>query len=143
MGKQDLKAFLKWLRTTQPDKDSIRQFFQDRLLEGDLGRAVLWALREGERRGYRFTWLCVTHKGVRRVNEGCDHYKLRYWGSTASNQNILWYQISKRTDAPRRLGRLRGPRRVLGQLTSRPLLRVLARANGCATGSPEPCVRSF
>ena len=76
---EDLKAFLKWLRTTQPDKDSIRQFFQDRLLEGDLGRAVLWALREGERRGYRFTWLCVTHKGVRRVNEAA----LRAMGITA------------------------------------------------------------
>ena len=31
--------------------------------------------------------------------------------------------------------------RVFGQLTSRPLLRVLARAKGCETGSPEPCGR--
>ena len=76
---EDLKAFLKWIRTNQPDKDAVREFFQDRLLDGDLGRAVLWALQEGLRRGYRFTWLCVTHKGVRRVNEAA----LRAMGITA------------------------------------------------------------
>ena len=75
-----LKSFLRTIRSTQPTKAYVRDFFtDDNLLDGDLGRAVLWALREGARRGYRFTWLCVTHKGVHRIN----HAALRAMGITA------------------------------------------------------------
>ena len=31
--------------------------------------AAKWTLVQAQQRGYDFTWLCVTHKGVRRVNQ--------------------------------------------------------------------------
>ena len=66
---ESLKEFLGTIRTTQPEKPYLREFFASRLLSRSVQEAVTWSLHEGVSRGVRFTWLCVTHKGVERVNE--------------------------------------------------------------------------
>ena len=66
---EELKAFLTLCRTTQPDKSTLRAFFDGRLLDCSLQQAVSWSLHRGIAIGKRFTWLCVTHKGVAKVNE--------------------------------------------------------------------------
>ncbi len=66
---EDLKSFLQTIRTRQPARSYLRDFFGERHLSGVLRRAVWWTLSEEKRRGTRFTWLCVTHKrGVQQVN---------------------------------------------------------------------------
>ena len=49
-------------------KDELRAFFQDRFLSGSLSKAVHWTLLRGLDENVRYTWLCVTKKGVAKVN---------------------------------------------------------------------------
>ena len=69
---ESLTAFLSTIRTTQPDKTYVQDFFHNRILMRSVREAVLWSLQEGVRRGVRFTWLCVTHKGVTSRGAPCD-----------------------------------------------------------------------
>ena len=64
-----LKDFLGTIRTTQPEKAYLKDFFAGRLLCRSVREAVQWSWHEGLRVGVRYTWLYVTHKGVARVNE--------------------------------------------------------------------------
>ena len=63
-----LKAFLKAIRVGQPLKSFLAEFWEGSLISGSILAAVRWTLLQAETRGYDFTWLTVTHKGVHRVN---------------------------------------------------------------------------
>ena len=63
-----LLEFLKLIRTKQPTRREIREFFGERLLQCDLKDAVKYGLAINAHSGKLFVWLCVTNKGVRDVN---------------------------------------------------------------------------
>jgi len=77
-----LLQFLKMIRTTQPPKSELSDFFKDRMLMSNLSEAVAFGLRLAERTGKVFFWLCVTNPGADKVNQAA----LRLLGITEEQQ---------------------------------------------------------
>ena len=63
-----LLEFLTHIRKTQPQKQTVRSFFQGRHMNKGLSLAVRCGLEMQRLRGHHFMWLCVTNKGANAVN---------------------------------------------------------------------------
>ena len=63
-----LLDFLTTIRTTQPDKRTVAEFFHGRHLTCSLEEAVGYGLHLGDTHKQLFSWLCVTNKGAETIN---------------------------------------------------------------------------
>ena len=63
-----LLEFLTQIRKTQPQKHTVKNFFQGRHMNQGLSLAVKCGLELQRLRGHHFMWLCVTNKGANEVN---------------------------------------------------------------------------
>ena len=64
----ELLQFLTTVRTQQPNKSYLREFFGERLLNLTLQQAVSFGLTYARQREVLFSWLCVTNAGADKVN---------------------------------------------------------------------------
>ena len=64
-----LREFLTSIRTAQPTRSQLIEFFGDRRLSDDLPSAVAESMEIARQRGKPFLWLTVTNKGARSIND--------------------------------------------------------------------------
>ena len=64
-----LRNFLTAIRSEQPSRDCLEEFFRGRRLPRDLHDAVLESMNIARQRDQHFVWLTVTNKGAEAINE--------------------------------------------------------------------------
>jgi len=65
----DHLVFLNKVRDTQPDRKTLRKYFEGRHWQGGMKEAVLAGLKKQAAEKTVFTWLTVSNKGAAKVNE--------------------------------------------------------------------------